>query len=126
MNSDEYQQLIVRRAVKAANKERTRTGRNLDLDGIRDLKVVTANPFSRIFIGLVGAILLGSMIYLQIAEGFYWLFTVCAFIGLFLLVVAIRGRRKRISEIENAMDLLDIGGNLVGAIIENIAFSVDL
>lgn len=126
MNPDKYQELIVKRAVKAANKKRDRTRRDLDIGTLRDLKVATASPFSRILVGSIGSALLGTMIYLQLADGFSWLLSLFAGIGLYFLVVAIRGRKKRISEIENAMDFVDVGGSLVEAVIENIDFSIDL
>ena len=66
------------------------------------------------------------MVYLQVADGFSWLFTLLACFGLYCLVAAIRGRKKRISEIENAIDVIDVGGDIIEAIIENLDFDVDI
>lgn len=126
MNADKYQQLIVRRAVKAAKQKNRRTQDDLDLETLRNLKVATASPLSRVFFGGLGLILIGAMLSLQISDGFDWLLTLFGLIGLYFTVVAIRGRKKRISEIEDAIDILDAGGTLIEAIIENLDFSIDL
>lgn len=126
MSPDKYQQLIVRRAVKAAEKQKSRTREDLDLETIRNLKVATASPFSRIFIGLIGSVLLVSMIYLQITDGFSWLIALIACFGIYFIVVAIRGRKKRISEIENAIDFIDLGGSLVELIVDNLDVDIDI
>lgn len=126
MNADKYQQLLVRRAVKAANKKSRHSKTDLDLETLRDLKVATASPFSRILIALLGSILLGLTIYLQVNDAFSWLLTVLGIVGFYILVVAIRGRKKRIFEIETTLDALDAGGTLIEAIIENLDISIDL
>ncbi|MBK1880328.1 hypothetical protein [Pelagicoccus mobilis] len=126
MNSNKYQELLVRRAVKAANKKNRNSEENIDLQALRELKVATASPLSRIFVGGLGSTFLGTTIYALATEGFSWLLTLLAIPGIYFLVVAIRGRKKRVSEIEDAVDFIDVGGNLVEAIIENVDFSIDL
>lgn len=126
LNRDKYQELIVRRAVKAANKESRRGKKDLDLESIRNLKVATASPWSRIVIGLLGSIILGATIHAQVTDVFSWLLSFFALIGLYFIVVAIRGRKKRVSEIETALDAVEAGGTLIESIVENIDISIDL
>ncbi len=125
INRDKYQELIVRRAVKAANKQSRRSQKELDLESIRNLKVATASPWSRIVIGLLGIILLGATIHAQVTDVFSWFLSIVALIGVYFIVVAIRGRKKRVSEIETALDAIDAGGSLIECIVENIDISID-
>lgn len=126
MTSEKYQELLVRRAVKAANKKSRRSEKELDLETLRNLKVATASPLSRIFVGGLGSVFLGISIHSLLEDGFSWLLMLLGLTGIYFIVVAIRGRKKRISEIENAVDFIDVGGSLLEAVVENIDISIDI
>ena len=119
MNTNKkFEKRVLKSAVKEANKYNKKHGHKPDQNEIKFLKIQTAHPFLRFFSIALGC----PFIYFgfqSFSASNYWLGASLLALGIILVMLGIRGRKRELQIVLDTFDSID-GVSLILDAITNI------
>ncbi len=125
MISDKYKNRIIKNGIKAAHRYKKKTGQKPDKEVLKKISIPTASLFERLVLIILGIVFIAIAIY-NLSYFPFWIILLQIVFGLIILILGIRGRRKKISKIIDIFDAIDIGANILQFIVEGIIDSIDV
>ena len=94
---------IRRQLERAEQKTFRKTGRHLEVAALQNLRIQTANPLQRAILIFAGAVFVGVIVWLWTTkESPNWTLAL-ALIGLVPVIIGIRGRKKEVHKVFEAL-----------------------